>query len=348
MTDEAGGRFPVVSLILLTYNQQDLVEHAVAGCFAQDCEPIEIVLSDDCSTDDTFARLQTLAQSYRGPHTVIARRNARNLGISQHYNQLVTVARGELLVTAAGDDVSTPDRVRRIVAAWEANGRRADLIASHVTDLDQQGNLHEVIRVDDLAQWRGLDDWLKKRPYIIGASHAFTRRMMDRFGPFIPALAYEDQTMAFRAIVGGGAITVDASLVHYRRGGASSTRPGLDSVAYADEWTEAHLNRTRAEIDQRIADADVAGCGDAVRDLMAEPLQLIRFLQALRAAPALAMRFRAVREAPLLPLGWRLRKLLHATFPNATFRIKRSVRVFHRRYWRERRAAKSGATGLRE
>jgi hypothetical protein len=74
------------------------------------------------------------------------------VGIGEHYNQLVRQASGELLVTAAGDDIRTPDRVRRLVQAWDATDRRADLIASHLTDLDHQGNQHGTLRVDDLSQ----------------------------------------------------------------------------------------------------------------------------------------------------------------------------------------------------
>jgi glycosyltransferase involved in cell wall biosynthesis len=201
-------------VLLLAYNQQETIESAIDSVLGQQCEPIEIVLSDDASSDGSFALMQAAAERYRGPHSVRAIRNATNLGIGQHYNELVRATRAPLLVTAAGDDTSTPDRVSRLLQAWDANGQRADLIASHLIDLDHEGRLHDVIRVDDLATCRGVDDWARQRPYIVGAGHAFTRRMMERFGPLAADIAYEDQVMVFRAIVSGGAITVDAPLVH--------------------------------------------------------------------------------------------------------------------------------------
>ncbi len=97
---------PRISLVLLAYNQESMVRDAVQSCFAQDCEPLEIVLSDDCSTDNTFEVLQQLANEYRGPHQVRARRNSGNVGIGEHYNQLLHATSGELLVTSAGDDFS--------------------------------------------------------------------------------------------------------------------------------------------------------------------------------------------------------------------------------------------------
>jgi glycosyltransferase involved in cell wall biosynthesis len=334
--------FPSVSLLVLVYNQRDLLDLAVASAFAQDCPPIEIVLSDDGSSDGSFARLQELAAGYVGPHRVIARQNLPNVGIGEHYNVLMGVASGELFVTAAGDDISTPDRVRRLVAAWDATGRRADLISSHLIDLDHQGNLHDIIRVDDLARWSGVEDWAVSRPYIVGASHAFTRRLMAHFGPMLKTIAYEDQIMTFRAICLGGGVIVDAPLVHYRRGGTSRL-PTFDNTADMEHWTLRQSNRLMAERQQLIADADLAGCGHRVRVVLEGPMRRDRFMRAMFAKPSLAACLQAVREADILPLGWRLRKALHAIFPNATRYTKSVLQLFHRRYWRARRAAREAA-----
>ena len=320
---------PRVSVALLAYNQASMVRRAAQSCLAQTGAPLEIVLSDDASTDDTFAVLQEVAAAYRGPHRVIARRNERNVGIGEHYNILMKACSGELIVTAAGDDFSLPERVQSLVSAWEATGRKADLVASHVVDLDHDGNLHDVIRVDDLAPYRGVDDWARKRPYIIGAGHAFTRRMMERFGPLLPGVFYEDQIMVFRAIVSGGAVTVDAPLVHYRRGG-TSRRPVFKSHEHMQRWTDTQRSREMAEREQLIMDAVVAQCDDKVRLLLEEPLMRERYLKALRVATNRQARWQTLVDAPQLPLWWRFRKLLHVTFPHATVSVKRGLEAWHR------------------
>lgn len=329
-TSNAASAAPLVSVILLAYNQQHMVRRAAQACLAQEGGPYEIVFSDDASTDDTFEELQRVAAAYRGPHRVTARRNEANVGIGEHYNQLVRATAGELIVTAAGDDVSLPHRVRRIVEAWEASGRRADLIASHVIDLDDDGRTHDVIRVDDLGPYRGVADWGESRPYIIGAGHAFTRRMMERFGPFQPTIAYEDQIMVFRAIAMGGAVTIDEPLVLYRRGGTSARPPVFDSTEHMVRWRDRQLRRELAEKQQLIADAEVAGCGDQVRKLLERSLRRDHYVMMLRDAPTREERWRMFRQAQYLPVGWRFKKLLHALYPNATMHVKRGLAVFHR------------------
>ena len=210
---------PRVSLLLLAYNQERYAEEAARSCLAQDSEPLEIVFSDDASSDRTHDILSSVAAGYRGPHRVVVRRNETNLGITGHYNRLVEASSGELLITAAADDTSHPDRAARLLAAWDATGGRADLISSHLVDVDAEGAEHGVLKVDDLAASGGVDGWLRRRPFVIGAGHAFTRRMMRSFGPLDPAIHHEDQIMVFRALASGGAVTVDAALVREGIGG---------------------------------------------------------------------------------------------------------------------------------
>ena len=108
---------PRASLLLLAYNQERYAEEAARSCLAQDSEPLEIVFSDDASSDRTHDILSSVAAGYRGPHRVVVRRNETNLGITGHYNWLVEASSGELLITAAADDTSCPDRAARLLAA---------------------------------------------------------------------------------------------------------------------------------------------------------------------------------------------------------------------------------------
>jgi glycosyltransferase involved in cell wall biosynthesis len=317
-------------VILLAYNQQETIETAMASVLGQQCEPIEIVLSDDASTDGTFAMMQAAAERYHGPHRVHARRNVTNAGIGGHYNELVQATQAPLLVTAAGDDISAPDRVARLLQAWDAGGGRADLIASHLIDLDHEGRLHGVIRVDDLASYGGVDDWARRRPYIVGAGHAFTRRMMARFGPMATDIAYEDQVMVFRAIVSGGAITVDAPLVQYRRGG-TSRRPRFESAADLARWTVRQRGREIAEMAQLFRDAEVAGCRAQVEAALHKPFARATYMQRLALAESPAEIRQVYREAGSLPWLWRFKKMLHARFPKATYKVKSGLAVFQRR-----------------
>lgn len=221
--------FPA-TLFLLTYNQEDTVEAAAMSCLQQACEPIEIVFSDDCSSDGTFAKLQIMAAQYQGPHHVRVRQNPHNLGIADHYNQAVSEASAELIVVAAGDDLSAPHRVAIILEAWRASQGRVNLIASYATSIDSSGKILGLIKTGHLEKWTNAQTWCKKRPYVIGATFAFHKKLFTAFGPLARGVDYEDQVLSLRAAALGGGLTLPEPLVHYRQGGLSSFKfAGHDS-----------------------------------------------------------------------------------------------------------------------
>ena len=313
---------PRATLLLLAYNQERYVADAARSCCAQEGEALQIVLSDDASHDGTHAILESVAAAYDGPHRVVVRRNERNLGIAAHYNRLIDETCGELLITAAGDDVSSPDRAARLLAAWDATDRRADLITSHVFDVDSDGVDHGVLRVADLAALGGIEGWCRRRPFVIGAGHAFTRRLMRRFGAMDGAIPYEDQIIVFRALTSGGAVTIDTPLVRYRRGGESA-KPAFDSAAQEHAWRLRRLGGEIAEREQLLRDAAVAGCLAEVSAAL-EPLRVRQaYLSRLYGADSALARLQALFMADGPSRAWRFSKWMQATTAVARIRSAR-------------------------
>ena len=225
MSSNASGTILPASLLLLTYNHEGFVEAAARACLNQDCEPIEIIFSDDASTDATFEILSALAAQYDGPHKLTLRRNTTNLGISAHYNRLVALAMGDLLITAAGDDISMPNRVGRLLETWRKNDR-PPLVSSGFQAITLKGDLAgEPNLGSDLSRWKTADAWCKKRPRVVGATHAFTKKLWTVFGPLNEDIHYEDQVMSLRSCCLGGGINIPEALILYREGGVSSAEP---------------------------------------------------------------------------------------------------------------------------
>ncbi|MFM2066586.1 MAG: hypothetical protein RLZZ584_1495 [Pseudomonadota bacterium] len=313
---------PAATILFLAYQQRAYVEDALRSVLGQACEPVEIILSDDASTDGTFEAMAAVAHTYRGPHELLVRRNTSNQGIGQHYNTLIACARGQLLVTAAGDDISQPDRVARLLACWRAHGQGVDLITSDLQEISPQGTPGARIDVDDLGAWRTLADWCRRRPHVVGAAHAFTRRLHERFGPYDADLSYEDQVNTLRAILAGGAVRLAEPLVRYRTGGLSATqRLGSAEAlrAQARRRNRSHLAVHR----QWLADATLAGCAGQITPAIAHDLARELYLASLHPPGpqhALTTGFPPVRPPPF---GWRLKKALQHRWPTLSARLRR-------------------------
>ncbi len=298
---------PCVSILLLAYNQRETIEEAVSSCLAQTGPAIEIILSDDSSTDGTGELLASLGAAYRGPHRVRVNRNPINLGIGAHLNKLVELSDTELLLVAAGDDLSLPHRAQAVFTAWEASQRRLDLIASNLIDIDAQGNDCGVIRVDELSSWHSVSAWVARRPYVVGAGHAWTRRLFQRFGPLRPGIAYEDQVMTFRALACGGATTLRDPLVRYRRGGTSAKVRPISADAVRSRIAMQNL-RHLAEAEQLLADARVGNCPAAVTEVLARESRKQQYLRSLLDARDSTARAACLARAHDVPIAWRWRK----------------------------------------
>ncbi|MBK6863399.1 MAG: glycosyltransferase [Ideonella sp.] len=305
---------PLVSILLIAYNQQDTIGEAIAGALAQTYSPLEILISDDASSDGTFAAMQAAIAGYAGPHRVRLNCNERNLGIGAHLSRLVAMSRGELLVVAAGDDVSLPQRCERIVAAWLASGRKFDLIASALEDIDAQGRAHARIVPSDLASYRNAADWIARPPFVVGAAQAWTRRLFDRFGPLPEGVVAEDLLMVFRAIVGGGAMTLAEPLVRYRRGGISRRRRAMSARQVVVRLLKNNRH-SLIELPQLLADARVAGQLEAVEAALQRQLAREVFIRDLFAANSLGERARLVARSSEVPLSQRLRFAVYAICP---------------------------------
>lgn len=313
---------PRITLAVLAYNQQAFIEDAVRSALNQTGDPLEIILSDDASPDSTFEQMKVLAESYSGPHQVILRRNESNLGIGAHFNTVLQAARGQLVVMMAGDDISTPDRAAVTARTWDASGCRLDLIACDLVDMSYDGKDLGVIHVDDLSQWQRLEDWARRRPYIVGAGHAFTKRLFDRFGMLGPGVAYEDQIITLRALCSGGATTIRQALVRYRRGGVSDRMREFSGANYA-AWTQRQNVKHIALHAQWLLDAKTAGQYEIINEATRREHDRELFIRDLLAEHTLHSRIGVARRATRVDLGWRLRKVLYWQWPALAAGIRR-------------------------
>ncbi len=225
---------PLITFALFAYNQERFIREAVEGAFAQTYSPLEIILSDDCSPDATFRIMQEMAAGYRGRHTVILNRNLTNLGLAGQVNRIMQLTRGELVVAAAGDDVSTPQRVEQLFSTWNAADRPVAVIYSDVMEVAEDGRPLYLLGRDRSVKVAFLDVLEGKATQpLIGCSECWHRRLFDWFGPLAEDVVNEDSAIYYRAGLCGSIQHVHEVLVHHRchaaNLGAAGRQQALDA-----------------------------------------------------------------------------------------------------------------------
>lgn len=106
---------PLVSICIPAYNAERFIEETLESALAQDYRPLEIIVSDDGSTD----RTPQIVEDYTG-QVVRLLRQVRNLGMSANWNAVIRASEGKYVCKLDADDLLEPPYISRLTAVMEA------------------------------------------------------------------------------------------------------------------------------------------------------------------------------------------------------------------------------------
>src|SRR5687768_8148568 len=139
---------PLASVVVNNYNYARFLPHAIDSALAQTYAPLEVIVVDDGSTDESRA----VIQSYGDRIIALLKENG---GQASAFNAGFAAARGDVIVFLDADDVLLPDAVQQAMAAfapgvvkvhwplWEIDqaGHRTGIV--HPERALEEGNLKE-------------------------------------------------------------------------------------------------------------------------------------------------------------------------------------------------------------
>lgn len=212
---------PSISIILTGHNEEYCIGDAIRSVFGQDYEgPVEIILSDDGSSDSTFAVMQEMAAQYRGPHRVVLNRNETPLGRGPHIRQAVELASHEWILRQDGDDCSFPWRCR-IFAGVVTEHPDAVAVVSQMTHVYEEKDVTFDFPAFPAPPEGELAVRLQQGAFS-SVSHyggsMMIRKSAYQWGSSLPmTTSFEDDLMGFHAWLQGNIYELpDISLYYYR------------------------------------------------------------------------------------------------------------------------------------
>ena len=240
------------TLLITCYNFENFIREAVEGALTQTYEPLDIIVSDDCSTDRSWEVIQETVAAYKGPHHVILNHNATNLGFAANLNKSYALARTDWVLNQSGDDISLPTRVERYAEVIERNPRLR-CVGSWYEAIDEYGNAKTTPK-----SWRQLSSANVNKvliPMVIGVVAAYHMDVFHVFGPMSTQVWNEDTVLPFRAKLIGDIGWVDEVLVRYRFHDAN-----MSGGTTGDQRlrTAGYTNRRQPAIYQQLIDLYVA------------------------------------------------------------------------------------------
>ncbi|RYX84641.1 glycosyltransferase family 2 protein [bacterium] len=124
-----------VSICIPTYNQAQYLAQAVRSAYNQSIKPIEIIVSDDCSTDNTKEVLQGLFKEI--PVLRIVSQPV-NLGITNNSDSCLRLAVGDYIIRLDSDDYLSPLYLEKL-SKLLINQKDAGYAHAAVQEVDQYG-----------------------------------------------------------------------------------------------------------------------------------------------------------------------------------------------------------------
>ncbi|HEY8572370.1 glycosyltransferase family 2 protein [Phenylobacterium sp.] len=118
---------PTVSIVTANYNGARHLAAAVRSVLAQTLRSWELIVVDDCSTDDSLAVIEAAAGGDPRVRVIV---QARNGGPAAARNRALAEARGRWIAVFDSDDLMAPERLAKLVRRGEAD--RADVVVDNL------------------------------------------------------------------------------------------------------------------------------------------------------------------------------------------------------------------------
>jgi glycosyltransferase involved in cell wall biosynthesis len=130
--------YPLVSIIVYNYNYGAFLDQCLTSIFNQTYENIEVLFSDNASTDDSWEIALRWQKKY--PSKMFIARNRLNFGTDANLNNCAVNRRGRFHIVVGSDDVIDVNLVKTAVRLLEKHAD-AGYCMFHRNIIDQDGNL---------------------------------------------------------------------------------------------------------------------------------------------------------------------------------------------------------------
>lgn len=138
-------RKPKVSIIMPSYNREDLIAEAIESCLNQTFKNFELIIVDDCSKDNSHK----IAKEYESKDSrvkVIA--NAQNKKLPKTLNIGFKEAKGEYFTWSSDDNLYNEDAIQRMVDILDGN-KNIGLVYADYTHINEDGVIGSRIFQED-------------------------------------------------------------------------------------------------------------------------------------------------------------------------------------------------------
>ncbi|WP_248574805.1 glycosyltransferase family A protein [Flavobacterium sp. H122] len=213
---------PLVSIMCLCYNHSEFVEESLNSVIKQTYKNIELLIADDCSSDNSVEVINDWLK--KNPNITFVK-NSVNSGNTKTFNSLYKLAKGEYFIDLAADDILLEDCVEKQVNAFQnskyddlaivyGNAELIDKDNNHIKfyyPVDQSGKTTKKPPTGDIYL-----SIIGQKEKICSVSSLVKSSVFEKLGKYDESLGYEDLDLWIKASRNYNFDFIDSILVQKR------------------------------------------------------------------------------------------------------------------------------------
>ncbi len=210
----------MISVAVTTYNGEKYIEEQLQSICEQTLSVDEIIIVDDCSTDNTVDIVENfiLRNEEKRIHLLV---NKKNLGYTKNFYKAISMTHGDYIFLSDQDDIWKTNKVERMIDVMRTTD--SDILCSAFDIIDEKGVItKKVFRIPDFIQNapEGVSEVSIKRLMLgniaQGCTYCFTKKVRDIYIKIrYTEIIHDHQLMVIGAAVGKAGF-LNEKLIGYR------------------------------------------------------------------------------------------------------------------------------------
>ncbi|MDR4508537.1 MAG: glycosyltransferase [Candidatus Brocadiaceae bacterium] len=202
---------PTISVVIPAYNSAEFLPYSIRSVLSQTFKPYEIIVVDDCSTDNTRKVLEPFMQRI---HYI---NSGKNRGSSFARNTGIQASKGKYIAFLDADDIWLPQKLQTNLKCFEADPELAMVYSRHL-NIDKEGKVTGESPKQALPSGTIFSELFSEQNFILTSTVMVRREVFDTTGLFDEQLFNcQDWDLFLRVAYHFKCKGINTSLVQYRQ-----------------------------------------------------------------------------------------------------------------------------------
>ncbi|MGI2125804.1 glycosyltransferase [Shewanella oncorhynchi] len=229
---------PLVSILVPVFNHSEYIEECLDSILNLEYSNIELVLCDDGSKDDSYAKVKFWLDRHQSIRAKLL--TQENQGVCKTLNRLIRESSGDFITICASDDSLTPDSIQKRCDFLIENPEILAVIGDAFV-IDDKSNVIYNSAMKSLysANYANLSDNISRelvlRWSVVGPTILIRRSAYNIIGFYDEKLIIEDRDFYLRLLKFNGLAFIPHNIANYRLHNANASRKSIESKLIISE-----------------------------------------------------------------------------------------------------------------